>query len=41
MDDLIAEIIAETTESLNLLDSELVKFERDPVRYVEEFDEGP
>ncbi|MDX2144387.1 MAG: hybrid sensor histidine kinase/response regulator [Rhodospirillaceae bacterium] len=30
MDDLIAEFIAETTESLNVLDSELVKFERDP-----------
>jgi two-component system, chemotaxis family, sensor kinase CheA len=30
MDDLISEFIGETTESLNLLDSELVKFERDP-----------
>jgi two-component system, chemotaxis family, sensor kinase CheA len=30
MDDLIAEFIGETTESLNVLDSELVKFERDP-----------
>jgi len=30
MDDLIAEFVGESTESLNVLDSELVKFERDP-----------
>jgi hypothetical protein len=34
MDDLVSEFIAETTESLGLLDSELIKLEQNKSGYI-------